>query len=146
IEYYTGFIFEIHCDYLGPVSQVCGGGRYDRLLAALGAPQMIPALGFAMGIGQVEEETIWRIAQICRQAGWRVRAEFDHRRLKDLLGHASEEEIPYVIIVGEDELRDQSVKVKDMAERREAIVAIDQLDAYVRAAMAGADQDKRKRP
>jgi len=171
IEYYTGFIFEIHCDYLGPVSQVCGGGRYDRLLAALGAPQPIPAVGFAMGvdrlllaidkagallparpadsvdalaisIGQVEAETTWRIAQICRQAGWRVRAEFDYRRLKDLLSHASEEAVPYVIIAGEDELRDQCVKVKNMAERREEIVSIDHLDAYVRAAIAGAGRTK----
>ena len=175
IEYYTGFIFEIHCDYLGPVSQVCGGGRYDGLLSALGAPQQIPAVGFALGvdrlllaidkagtslkprpghsvdalavsIGQVPQETVWRIAQICRAAGWRVRAEFDYRRLKEILGHASEEEIPYVIIIGEDEMRDQCVKVKDMAGRKEEIVAIDQLDGYVRAAIERAHQNNHERP
>jgi histidyl-tRNA synthetase len=74
-----------------------------------------------------------------------VRAEFEARRLKDLLGHASEEEIAYVIIIGEDEMRDQCVKVKDMAGRTEEIVAIDRLNDYVRTAIERAGQNNRDR-
>jgi histidyl-tRNA synthetase len=165
IEYYTGFMFEIHYDGLGPVSQLCGGGRYDNLLAALGAPKQIPAIGFAIGIdrllmalekskalaepnvntqldavltviGQVEEECIYEIAQICRQAGWKVRSELDRRRLSSILSHASDEKIPFAIIVGEDELRNQCVMIKDMIGREEKIVAISDLEKFVQEARA----------
>jgi len=164
IEYYTGFIFEIHCDYLGPVSQICGGGRYDRLLSALGAPREIPAVGFAIGVdrlllaiekasakpvsrpnhsvdavlttvGQIEEAIAWRVAQTCREAGWRVRAELDRRRLSAILSHASEEGVPFAIIVGEDEMRDSCVRVKDMLRHKEEIVPIDRLRNYVLAVL-----------
>lgn len=159
IEYYTGFIFEIHSPRLGRESQVCGGGRYDRLLSALGAPRPIPAVGFAFGldrlllalgadtsfqqessglidallttVGQVPEETVWRIAQLCRKAGWRVRLEIDLRRLGTVLGHASDDKIPFVIIAGEDEVHDHSVRVRDMIERKEETVAIENLKDYV---------------
>lgn len=169
IEYYTGFIFEIHCDDLGPVSQICGGGRYDNLLGALGAPKQIPAVGFATGldrllmalekskatpepgvnsaldavltaIGQVGEEGVYEIAQICRQAGWRVRAELDRKRLSAVLSHASDENIPFAIIVGEDELRNQSVKIKDMIGREEKVVAVSDLERFVREAVAQTKQ------
>ena len=171
IEYYTGFIFEIHYDDLGPVSQICGGGRYDNLLAALGAPKQIPAIGFAIGIdrllmalekskahpepsvnthldavltaiGQVEEEGIYEIAQICRQAGWKVRSELDRRRLSSVLSHASDEKIPFAIIVGEDELRNQCVKIKDMIGREEKIVAISDLEKFVQETRAQTKPEK----
>lgn len=45
LEYYTGFVFEIVTPELGPKSPVAGGGRYDSLLADVGAPSPIPAVG-----------------------------------------------------------------------------------------------------
>ena len=47
-EYYTGFVFEICCDELGPASPLAGGGRYDAMLRAIGAPQAINAVGAAI--------------------------------------------------------------------------------------------------
>ncbi len=47
-EYYTGFVFEICCDELGPASPVAGGGRYDEMLRVIGAPQAISAVGAAI--------------------------------------------------------------------------------------------------
>lgn len=47
-EYYTGFVFEICCDELGPASPIAGGGRYDEMLRAVGAPQAINAVGAAI--------------------------------------------------------------------------------------------------
>lgn len=164
IEYYSGFIFEIHDDALGPVSQICGGGRYDNLLSSLGAPRQIPAVGFAIGverlllalerasalqadssdhavdavltrIGEVSESDAWRIAQICRQAGWRVRADIDHRKLATVLGHAGDEQVPFTIIVGEDELRNQAVKIKDMRRREEQVVEISNLRQFVESSI-----------
>ncbi len=45
LEYYTGFVFEIVVPELGPESPIAGGGRYDSLLADVGAPAEVPAVG-----------------------------------------------------------------------------------------------------
>jgi ATP phosphoribosyltransferase regulatory subunit len=45
LEYYTGFVFEVIAPVLGPRSPVAGGGRYDSLLAEVGAPLSVPAVG-----------------------------------------------------------------------------------------------------
>jgi ATP phosphoribosyltransferase regulatory subunit len=48
VGYYTGFVFEVTVDALGPASPVGGGGRYDGLLKAVGAPRNVPAVGGAV--------------------------------------------------------------------------------------------------
>src|SRR5262249_21486032 len=45
LEYYTGFVFELIAPELGERSPLAGGGRYDGLLADVGAPTAIPAVG-----------------------------------------------------------------------------------------------------
>jgi len=45
LEYYTGFVFEIIARELDPSSPLAGGGRYDSLLADVGAPARVPAVG-----------------------------------------------------------------------------------------------------
>ncbi|MFN3743262.1 MAG: ATP phosphoribosyltransferase regulatory subunit [Hyphomicrobiaceae bacterium] len=47
-EYYTGFVFEICSDELGSASPIAGGGRYNDLLRAIGAPRPVPAVGAAI--------------------------------------------------------------------------------------------------
>ena len=48
VGYYTGFVFEVLVEALGPSSPVGGGGRYDGLLKAVGAPRDVPAVGGAI--------------------------------------------------------------------------------------------------
>lgn len=48
LEYYTGFVFEVVTPALGRRSPVAGGGRYDHLLKAVGAPEDVPAVGAAV--------------------------------------------------------------------------------------------------
>ena len=47
-EYYTGFVFDLVAPALGERSPVAGGGRYDGLLRAVGAPHEVPAVGAAV--------------------------------------------------------------------------------------------------
>ncbi len=47
-EYYTGFVFELEAPELGSNNPIAGGGRYDSLLQAVGAPHRIPAVGAAI--------------------------------------------------------------------------------------------------
>jgi ATP phosphoribosyltransferase regulatory subunit len=53
LEYYTGFVFELHDAARRIDGQLVGGGRYDGLLTRLGAPQPIPAVGFAVWIDRL---------------------------------------------------------------------------------------------
>lgn len=48
LEYYTGFVFQIELPDLGRSGQIAGGGRYDGLLAEIGAPRRVPAVGCAI--------------------------------------------------------------------------------------------------
>jgi ATP phosphoribosyltransferase regulatory subunit len=48
LEYYTGFVFEIVSPKLGELSPIAGGGRYDDLMTAVGAPRPVPAVGSAI--------------------------------------------------------------------------------------------------
>ncbi len=55
VSYYTGLVFEIHSyEEDGSQTQICGGGRYDRLVQAVGGPQEIKACGFAFGIERLQ--------------------------------------------------------------------------------------------
>jgi ATP phosphoribosyltransferase regulatory subunit len=47
-EYYTGLVFEVVTPELGSLSPIAGGGRYDNLLAAVGARAQVPAVGSAI--------------------------------------------------------------------------------------------------
>ena len=53
--YYTGVVFEIHHPAASGDQRICGGGRYDGLIKALGGAQDTPALGFAFGVERLRE-------------------------------------------------------------------------------------------
>lgn len=61
LEYYTGFVFQIEKEDMGPEGHLAGGGRYDNLLKSLGAAKSLPAIGAAIhldrlvGLGDGEE-------------------------------------------------------------------------------------------
>jgi len=55
VSYYTGLVFEIHAQEAdGFETQICGGGRYDRLVRAVGGSQDIRACGFAFGVERLQ--------------------------------------------------------------------------------------------
>jgi ATP phosphoribosyltransferase regulatory subunit len=53
LDYYTGFVFELHDPAAPPNGPLVAGGRYDELLTRLGAKQPIPAVGFAVWVERV---------------------------------------------------------------------------------------------
>ena len=50
LDYYTGFVFELHDAGARDLGQLVAGGRYDGLLTRIGSPSPIPAVGFAAWI------------------------------------------------------------------------------------------------
>lgn len=148
LDYYTKTVFEIIADGEGYSGTVCGGGRYDGLLEQLGGPKL-PGVGFGMGmerlllIAELSKANIpapppvdvYVAAQgeSARQAGFALadtlraqglQAEFDHvgRSFKAQFKHADKLGARYVAVLGEDELREGRVKLKDMASGEERLL------------------------
>jgi histidyl-tRNA synthetase len=146
LQYYTGMVFEIDHAGLGSESQLCGGGRYDDLVRALGGRQGAPALGFAFGVERValalaaegravdvegREELFvvpatveavgaaGRMAQALRAAGLRVHLDVAQRPVRSSLQFADKEGFGHVAIVTSDD----SVRLRDMRTGDERDVA-----------------------
>ena len=81
LAYYTGLVFELW-DRKGKFRAICGGGRYDDLLEAVGGPAL-PALGFGMG------DVV--LSELLRDRGL---VPDDERAVDDFVIHVSEEELP----------------------------------------------------
>ncbi len=55
LDYYTGFVFELDDPARPQIGQVVGGGRYDRLMSLLGAPEPVPAVGCSIWVDRLEQ-------------------------------------------------------------------------------------------
>jgi histidyl-tRNA synthetase len=148
LEYYTGTIFEVYIPQLEIA--LGGGGRYDRLIEAFGG-EPTPAVGCAHGIDRIaialqtqnaalsakdEKRAVvipitdsvkteaLKITQTLRDEG--VSAEFEvmGRKMGKALEDADKRKIDYAIIVGERELKENTVVLKDLKKREQTTVPI----------------------
>jgi histidyl-tRNA synthetase len=156
LEYYTGIIFEVTV----PESEkaLAGGGRYDKLIELFGGAQT-PAVGIAHGINMImlslqlqkamvkvkEEKTVMvipvneqlksealRISRILRNADIPVEVEVTGRKVAKALEDADRRKMDYAIIVGEKELKEKAVAVRDLAKRKQEIVKIEKIADAIR--------------
>ncbi|WP_298821806.1 ATP phosphoribosyltransferase regulatory subunit [Chloroflexus sp.] len=144
LHYYTGLIFEIY-DQDG--NQLCGGGRYDDLVSALGGRQSIPAVGFAYGLERVvaaaavpempapttilvvavsddDYPYALTVAERLRASGWIVALDARGRSVKDNLRDATRRSYAAVVIVGAAERAGEYVVWRDLATRTERRIAL----------------------
>ena len=149
LDYYTKTVFELVTETDGGALTVCGGGRYDHLVAQLGGPDL-PAVGFGMGIERVlmllDSEGIeipkpdqyevfvtymkdnraeaFALVQALRRQG--IRADMDHcsRSLKAQFKYANKTGARFAATIGEEEARTGTVRVKDMGSGEERTVAL----------------------
>ena len=151
LEYYTGIIFEIYIP--GLEIALGGGGRYDKLIEAFGG-EPTPAVGCAHGIDRVaialqtQKTTLaaktekkvavlpiteamkseaLKIAQQLRAAGVTVEFEVMGRKMAKALEDADKRKVDFAVIVGERELKEGAVVLKDLANRQQSTIAIDKL-------------------
>ncbi len=140
LDYYTRTVFEFITDSLGAQSAVCAGGRYDGLIEEIGGPS-VPALGLAMGlerllllleaqgialpeakkceiyIANIGENASLKAAAMAnelRQSG--MFAEFDvvGRSLKAQMKYADKIGARFTVVIGDDDIAANAVKVKNM--------------------------------
>ena len=151
LEYYTGVIFELYIPELEIA--LGGGGRYDRLIEAFGG-EPTPAVGMASGIDRmalavqtqntqlqiqksnrvavvpVKEEMkaeALKIAQMLRSKGICVEFEVMGRKMGKALEDADKRKVDYAVIVGERELQQGKVMLKDFAKREQTEIEISKL-------------------
>lgn len=156
LDYYTGIIFEGKLPELKSGS-LGGGGRYDNLIQDLGGPNT-PAVGFAIGfdrtvealkeknILQISEKPLTVLVTIfnektlkhslsvadklrdCRIAT-EVYLEYD--KIGKQIKFADSKNIPYVVIIGEDEMLTNTIKVKELETESEKVFSIDEFIKYL---------------
>lgn len=184
LRYYTGLVFEIYHDGANRIaesnvgrstngarpdggtamagagiSQICGGGRYDDLVRAVGGRQSVPACGFSFGLERValalqaegaqgfparpvdvlvvpvtdaDEPEAIGLAQQLRAAELSVEYDVRLRGVKSALRHADRQTIPFVVICGERERSESRAIVRNMRSRTEHQVERADLIALLR--------------
>ena len=151
-EYYTGTVYEVY-DAKGEIkSSIGGGGRYDKMITDfIDDGKQYPAVGISFGLNVIyeilkdreefaekaltdifiipmgTEIECLKIAEILRKANYKVEVEMKQRKMKKSLEYANEENIPYVFILGEDELKQNIISIKNMKEKTQTTISLDKI-------------------
>ncbi len=154
LDYYTKTVFEVVSQDLGAQSSLCGGGRYDNLMEVLGGKPS-PGVGVAAGLERVimvmekqglsfgpPHETGLMVIPLGKEASLygvelvtRIREEqfisaelsVSDKGLKGQLNLMNKMNIPFAIIIGDRELEQKEVIVRDMKKGEQLSVKIDDL-------------------
>ena len=150
-DYYTGNVFEVY-EANGKLSgSIGGGGRYDNMITEfIDDGNTYPAVGISFGLTSIfallkdevnkqnkldfyiipmntNKESL-AIANKLRKLGYKVDMEMNNKKLKKALDFANKENIPYVIIIGEDEITNNKLNIKDMVNSKTIEISIDEID------------------
>ncbi len=153
LDYYTGMIFEIIIPAYSPTLSCGGGGRYDKLINKLGGPN-IPAVGVALGFDRLVEaaeflnilpaktkgtqvlitvfdktelEKSLEITNILRQKGIKTELFPAEIKIDKQLKYADQKGVPYVVIIGPQEVEKNLVKLKNMKNGQQEELTITEL-------------------
>ncbi len=160
LEIYTGTIWEVFLIDGSITSSLGGGGRYDKIIGGfLESDIEYPAVGMSFGLdviyealkmkGQAEygvpaqiyiipmgtEKECFNLATMLRELGFNVDMEMTKRRLKKALDYANKLDIPYVIVIGDNELKEKKFKIKRMADGKENVIDFDKIEDDLREAI-----------
>lgn len=159
LDYYTHTVFEVEASVEGFGSQnvLCGGGRYDNLVENIGGPST-KGVGFAMGMERLltalEYENINLIDNDCidvyvipmdesvqdkvsslvmslRLNGFKVDMDYMKRNLKSNFKQADRLNAKYIIIVGEDEIKSNTLTLKNNKTKEEYKIKLDDLVEFL---------------
>ena len=153
LDYYTKTAFEIKYAPLGAQSAVAGGGRYDGLIEEMGG-NPTPAVGFATGLERVllalekqgllpEQEKKadafvvalgaeaqsagFKLLQKLREAGLKALMDYAGRSMKAQMKQAGKAGARFALILGEDEIKENAVMLKDMEKSEQQKVSLDEV-------------------
>ena len=144
LDYYSKTAFEFVSDNIGSQSAIAGGGRYDRLVEFLDG-RATPAVGFAMGIerlmelivmpetvregyyiGAMDDEAVdlvMNLAHVKRKDA-KVTIDYKAKNLKNHLKAADKVNARFCCVIGENEMKNQTIWVKDLENKTEDTISI----------------------
>ena len=159
LNYYTGAIFEVKALDV-QIGSISGGGRYDNLTGVFGMDGM-SGVGISFGadrifdvlnqldlypkeavngtellfvnFGDKEAAYCLPILTKVREAGVRAEIYPDASKMKKQMGYANDKKIPFVAIVGENEMNEGKLTLKNMTTGEQSLVTPDELLAVVKA-------------
>ena len=153
LDYYTRTVFEFVSGHVGTQGTICGGGRYDGLIAAVGG-SATPGIGFALGVErlfmelQAQEvqmplpqparlfiavagnhaDEAARLCSRLRRSGIYAEVDTMGRSLKAQMKYAGKSGAAAVLVLGDDEVNSGTGRLRDLASGQEIEVALDQLE------------------
>jgi len=158
-DYYTDVVFEVFDTNPNNNRSMYGGGRYDGLVEAFGV-QKVPTVGFGMGdvtlenflrdnelIPELTTETELYIAltpgleflelnkkiSLLREEGVKVAVDYTNRKLGKQIETAVKKGIPYCIVIGEKELKDNFYTLKNIRENTESSHSLERIISMIKA-------------
>jgi len=151
LDYYTGTIYETIFDDYTNIGSVCSGGRYDNL-TSLYTKESFPGVGVSIGLtrlfdqlkenGLLDKKKIVKdvrvlivnmrgdfkyalnIAKKLREENINTEVYFEDGKLGKKLEYANKRNIPFVIIIGEDEIKNGLITLRDMNNKKQNTVDI----------------------
>jgi len=153
LDYYTGIIFEVTASDLD-IGSICGGGRYDDLTGIFGLPD-VSGVGISFGaeriydvmckldlfpkdnagtvklmfvnFGKKEEKYCLDLLSKIRSKGISAEIYPDQAKLKKQMTYANSKSVPFVALVGESELKENKITVKNMETGTQEKMDLDEL-------------------
>lgn len=152
-DYYTGNVFEVYEKNGKLTGAIGGGGRYDNMVTEfIDDGEFYPAVGVSFGLTSIyallkdseefkdnsiidlyiipmntPKESL-KLANDLREYGINIDLDMLGKKLKKSLDFANKENIPFVIILGEDEINNQEFKLKDMRANQEFTIKMSELE------------------
>ena len=157
LNYYTGSIFEVQAKGV-QMGSIGGGGRYDDLTGIFGLKNM-PGIGISFGLdriylvleelalfpsleadftqvlfvnfGEKEADYCLKSLQKLRRAGINSELYPDAAKMKKQMNYANKKGIPYVVLVGEDEMKNDLLTIKNMADGSQSKRTVDEMVTWL---------------
>ncbi len=157
LDYYTGTVYETFLNQYRELGSVCSGGRYENL-AEYYTDKKLPGVGISIGLTRlfyklnelnlinankksvadvlivpmIEDMTVpIKVATDLRKQGINTEIFLNNKKLKAKMKYADKLEIPYVIVIGEDEINTGIIKVKNMKTGEETECEDFNIDASI---------------
>ena len=162
LDYYTGTVYETTMLDHPEIGSICSGGRYDNL-AEYYTDKQLPGVGISIGLtrlffvledqGLLNDDLLTAPADVLvlpmtedlsaaigaatalREAGVRTQIHAEQKKFKQKLSYADKLGIPYVVLLGEDEIAQNKVALKDLTTGQQQLVGVEEAIELVKAGL-----------
>lgn len=162
LDYYTGTVYETTFLPKPEIGSICSGGRYDEL-ASHYTKESLPGVGMSIGLtrlfyilkeyGYLNEENqnvvdvlvlpmtedvskAMEVATAIRQGGIQTQLYLENKKFKQKMTYANKLAVPYVVILGEDEIAENKLTLKDMRSGEQATITLEEAVEKIRQEVA----------